>query len=134
MSTATFAEFAERADYSLLEALTPDPESTADGEDHRPRQVLSGHYVPVTPTAIPEAEYLAHSSELFKELLYDGNIAEASTAPLMDIGNLARAAANAPSRYSTVARNIRGRRRFCWVYISSPCDFAYPRTANATDR
>ena len=41
MSTATFAEFAERADYSLLEALTPDPESTADGEDHRPRQVLS---------------------------------------------------------------------------------------------
>ena len=33
MSTATFAEFAERADYSLLEALTPDPESTVDGED-----------------------------------------------------------------------------------------------------
>ena len=33
MSTATFAEFAERADYSLLEALTPDPEATADGED-----------------------------------------------------------------------------------------------------
>ena len=54
MSTATFAEFAERADYSLLESLTPDPEATADGEDHRPRQVLSGHCVPVTPTPIPE--------------------------------------------------------------------------------
>ena len=68
MSTATFAEFAERADYSLLEALTPDPESTADGEDHRPRQVLSGHYVPVTPTPIPEPQYLAHSRSLFSEL------------------------------------------------------------------
>ena len=56
MSTATFAEFAERADYSLLVALTPDPEATADGEDHRPRQVLSGHYVPVTPTPLPQPQ------------------------------------------------------------------------------
>ena len=31
MSTATFAEFAERADYSLLDTLTPDPQATADG-------------------------------------------------------------------------------------------------------
>ena len=76
MSTATFAEFAERADYSLLEALTPDPESTADGEDHRPRQVLSGHYVPVTPTPIPEPQYLAHSRSLFSELGLSEDLAQ----------------------------------------------------------
>ena len=68
MNTATFAEFADRADYSLLEALTPDPQATADGEDHRPRQVLSGHYVPVMPTPLPEPEYVAHSRTLFREL------------------------------------------------------------------
>ena len=66
--TTTFAEFAERADYSLLDALQPDPQARADGQDHRPRQVFSGHYVPVTPTPIPAPEYVAHSSALFHEL------------------------------------------------------------------
>ena len=71
--TTSFAEFAKRADYSLLESLQPDPQATADGNDHRPRQVFSGHYVPVTPTAIPAPEYVAHSPSLFDELgLSDG--------------------------------------------------------------
>jgi uncharacterized protein YdiU (UPF0061 family) len=64
----SFAEFAQRADYSLLEALQPDPQATLDGHDHRPRQVFSGHYVPVTPTPLPVPAYLAHSSALFQEL------------------------------------------------------------------
>jgi uncharacterized protein YdiU (UPF0061 family) len=68
VTTTTFAEFAQRADYSLLEALQADPLATADGRDHRPRQVFSGHYVPVTPTPIPAPEYVAHSSTLFREL------------------------------------------------------------------
>jgi len=63
-----FSQFAERVDYSLLEALRPDPEATSDGNDHRPRQVRSGHYVPVTPTPLPEPEYVAHSQGLFAEL------------------------------------------------------------------
>jgi len=63
-----FSQFAERVDYSLLEALRPDPEATNDGNDHRPRQVCSGHYVPVTPTPLPEPEYVAHSPTLFAEL------------------------------------------------------------------
>jgi uncharacterized protein YdiU (UPF0061 family) len=71
--TTSFAEFAKRADYSLLESLQADPQATADGNDHRPRQVFSGHYVPVTPTAIPAPEYVAHSQTLFHELgLSDG--------------------------------------------------------------
>ncbi len=41
--TSTFAEFAQRADYSLLESLRADPQATSDGDDHRPRQVFSGH-------------------------------------------------------------------------------------------
>jgi len=63
-----FSQFAETVDYSLLEALRPDPEATSDGNDHRPRQVRSGHYVPVTPTPLPEPEYVAHSQGLFAEL------------------------------------------------------------------
>ena len=64
----TFAEFAQRADYSLLDSLRADPQATGDGRDHRPRQVFSGHYVPVMPTPIPAPEYVAHSSTLFHDL------------------------------------------------------------------
>lgn len=71
--TKTFADFAQQADYSLLDSLRPDPQATADGQDHRPRQVFSGHYVPVTPTPLPAPELVAHSSSLFHELgLGDG--------------------------------------------------------------
>ncbi len=73
--TTNFAEFAERADYSLLESLQADPQASADGDDHRPRQVFSGHYVPVTPTAIPAPEYVAHSPTLFQELGLSENLA-----------------------------------------------------------
>ena len=66
--TTTFSEFAQRADYSLLNSLQPDPQATGDGLDHRPRQVFSGHYVPVTPTPIPAPAYVTHSSTLFEEL------------------------------------------------------------------
>ncbi len=68
MHLTNFAEFAQQADYSLLDSLNADPQATSDGNDHRPRQVFSGHYVPVTPTPLPEPEYVAHSSTLFNEL------------------------------------------------------------------
>lgn len=67
-ATAMFPAFAAHADYSLLQALNRDPQATGDGHDHRAREVLSGHYVPVTPTPLPEPEYVAHSRELFREL------------------------------------------------------------------
>ena len=68
MTKETFAEFSECADYSFIDSLHADPQSTGDGNDHHPRQVFSGHYVPVAPTAIPEPEYIAHSKTLFNEL------------------------------------------------------------------
>ena len=54
--------------YSLLDNLHPDPESTKDGDDHRPRQVRSGHFVPVTPKPLPQPTYISHSKTFFAEL------------------------------------------------------------------
>lgn len=68
---ATFTEFAQRVDYSLLNQLHCDPDATADGIDHQARQVFSGHYVPVTPTPIANPEYVSHSQALFQELGLD---------------------------------------------------------------
>ncbi len=51
-----------------MESLHADPQATADGDDHKPRQVFSGHYVPVTPRAMSEPELVAHSETLFNEL------------------------------------------------------------------
>ena len=67
-STRNFSEFSQFADYSLMNFLKADPQSIKDGNDHRARPVYSGHYVPVTPKPIPNPEYIAHSSKLFKEL------------------------------------------------------------------
>jgi len=67
-TTTSFAALAERADYSLLDSLHADPQASTDGQDHQPRQVFSGHYVPVTPTPLPAPEYVAHSRTLFHDL------------------------------------------------------------------
>ena len=67
-ATKNFSEFSQLADYSLMNSLKADPQSTKDGNDHRPRPIYSGHYVPVTPTPIPEPKYIAHSKTLFEEL------------------------------------------------------------------
>lgn len=64
----TFNEFVQLADYSLMDTLRVDPDATANGNDHRARQVFSGHFVPVKPTPLAEPEYIAHSSTFFQEL------------------------------------------------------------------
>jgi len=64
----TFQDFANLANYSLMNTLTPDPQSTEDGQDHSPRQVFSGHFVPVTPTKIDKPIYITHSKNFFAEL------------------------------------------------------------------
>lgn len=75
-SVVSLEEFARLADYSLMNNLNADPEATDDGYDHRPRQVLSGHYVPVTPTPIPEPEYVSHSTTFFTELGLSNTLAQ----------------------------------------------------------
>ncbi|MBU3021335.1 YdiU family protein [Aestuariibacter sp. A3R04] len=67
----TLRQLAEWVDYSLLNTLTADPRGNQSGDDHHPRQVFSGHYVPVTPTPLPEPQYVAHSHGLFRELGFD---------------------------------------------------------------
>jgi len=64
----SFDDFVRLADYSLMDTLNVDPDATEDGDDHRARQVFSGHYVPVTPTPLTEPEYVTHSTTFFKEL------------------------------------------------------------------
>ena len=51
-----------------MDTLRADPDSTRDGNDHHPRQVFSGHFVPVTPTPLEAPEYVSHSSSFFAEL------------------------------------------------------------------
>ncbi len=83
-------ELAQSADYSLLDSLSPDPEAKADGEDHAPRQVFSGHYVPVAPTPIGEPEYVAHSSLFFDELGFADKLAHSSQFMQMFSGDLSQ--------------------------------------------
>ena len=64
----TFEELMTKIDYSLLDFLNPDPQAIPDGNDHEPREVISGHYVPVTPTPIISPKYISHSKALFNEL------------------------------------------------------------------
>ncbi len=63
-----FSDFLNQADFSFIKTLHADPQSTVDGNDHSPRQVYSGHYVPVTPIALTSPKYLTHSGQFFKEL------------------------------------------------------------------
>ncbi|MEO0460919.1 MAG: protein adenylyltransferase SelO family protein [Myxococcota bacterium] len=71
----TLEEVAAGADYSLLDSLRADPQSTETGEDHEPRQVFSGHYVRVKPTPLGDPEYVAHSPTLFAELGFSDELA-----------------------------------------------------------
>lgn len=71
----SLSELADCADYSFLTSLNPDPQATSDGYDHQPRQVYSGHYVPVLPMALKAPGYVAHSQTLFRELGLDDNLA-----------------------------------------------------------
>ena len=74
-SLASFDNFIQQSNYSLLNTLNPDPESTKDGQDHRPRQVRSGHFVPVTPKPLAQPSYVSHSETLFCELGLDQDLA-----------------------------------------------------------
>lgn len=74
----TLDDLAKCANYSLMDTLNGDPQATANGADHEPRQVFSGHYVPVKPTPISEPEYITHSKTFFRELGFADSLAESA--------------------------------------------------------
>ena len=71
----TLYDLAKLADYSLMDTLNADPEAIENGADHSPRQVFSGHYVPVNPTPIKDPLYIAHSRDFFSELGFADSLA-----------------------------------------------------------
>lgn len=70
----TFDELAQLCDYSFVEHLNSDPEAKQNGDNKFPREVFSGHYVPVMPTPIKEPIYISHSMNFFKELGFSENL------------------------------------------------------------
>ena len=70
----TFGELINLSDYSFIENLNSDPDAKYNGDNKYPREVFSGHYVPVSPTAIKEPIYISHSKNFFKELGFSENL------------------------------------------------------------
>jgi serine/tyrosine/threonine adenylyltransferase len=64
----TFEELSNLSDYSFVNKLNCDPDAKFNEDNKSPREVFSGHYVPVTPTPIKEPIYISHSKDFFKEL------------------------------------------------------------------
>ena len=70
----TFEELEKLSDYSFVEKLNSDPDAKFNGDNTLSREVFSGHYVPVSPTAIKEPIYISHSVNFFKELGFSENL------------------------------------------------------------
>ena len=85
---ATLDDLAKLANYSLMDTLNCDPDAKANGTDHAPRQVFTGHYVPVKPTPIKDPEYVAHSKNFFRELGFADSMAQSTDFVLMFSGDI----------------------------------------------
>ena len=94
----TLSDLAKLVDYSLMKTLNKDPESRVDGVDHQPREVFSGHYVPVNPTPIKNPVYIAHSKNLFSELGFADSLAQSTDFISMFSGDIS----NVPEPMSKV--------------------------------
>ena len=87
---STLNDLAKLANYSLMDTLNCDPDATENGADHAPRQVFTGHYVPVNPTPIKDPEYVAHSKNFFSELGFADRLAESSDFVRMFSGDISQ--------------------------------------------
>ena len=92
------SDLAKLVDYSLMKTLSSDPESRTNGVDHQPRQVFSGHYVPVNPSPIKNPVYIAHSKNLFSELGFADSLAQSTDFISMFSGDIS----NVPEPMSKV--------------------------------
>ncbi|MDO8845613.1 protein adenylyltransferase SelO [Methylicorpusculum sp.] len=73
-----------------MDTLNCDPDATKNGDDHAPRQVFTGHYVPVKPTPIIDPEYVAHSKNFFSELGFADSMAKSSDFVRMFSGDISQ--------------------------------------------
>jgi uncharacterized protein YdiU (UPF0061 family) len=87
-TVATLGDLAKLANYSLMDTLNCDPDAKANGVDHAPRQVFTGHYVPVNPTPIKNPEYVAHSKNFFLELGFADSLAQSADFVRMFSGDI----------------------------------------------
>lgn len=86
----TLADLARLVDYSLMDTLNCDPDAKANGVDHAPRQVFTGHFVPVKPTPLPDPAYVAHSTNFFRELGFSDRMAESANFVQLFSGDLSQ--------------------------------------------
>ncbi len=84
----TIQAFTDKADYSFIESLTPDPQASQEGEDFKSREVFNGHYVLVQPTPIEYPCYVAHSHAFFEELGLDDALAKSDAFMRIFSGDL----------------------------------------------
>lgn len=89
-TVASLDDLAKCADYSLMDTLSSDPDAKANGVDHAPRQVFTGHYVPVNPTPINAPEYVAHSKNFFNELGFADSMAGSADFVRLFTGDLSQ--------------------------------------------
>jgi uncharacterized protein YdiU (UPF0061 family) len=97
-SVDTLDALATLANYSLMDTLNCDPDARANGADHEPREVFTGHYVVVKPTPINEPEYVAHSKTFFRELGFADSLAHSTDFVRMFSGDMS----NVPQPIRTV--------------------------------
>jgi uncharacterized protein YdiU (UPF0061 family) len=84
----TLGDLAKLANYSLMDTLNCDPDAKENGVDHIPRQVFTGHYVPVKPTPIQDPEYVTHSKTFFRELGFSDSMAQSADFVRLFSGDL----------------------------------------------
>lgn len=89
-SVETLEDLAKLASYSLMDTLNCDPDATENGLDYSPRQVFSGHYVPVKPTPIEVPEYVTHSKSFFRELGFADSMATSANFVRMFSGDISQ--------------------------------------------
>ncbi|BEV35702.1 protein adenylyltransferase SelO family protein [Synechococcus sp. M16CYN] len=100
-SITSFNEFLQCADYSLINYLNADPDSTQNGNDHSARQVFSGHFVPVKPTPLKDADYVIHSQRFFDEIGLSDSLVKDQDFIKMFSGDLSSADVKCPFGWAT---------------------------------
>ncbi len=83
-------DLAKLVDYSLMNRLNCDPDARVDGVDYSPRQVFTGHYVPVKSSLIKDPYYIAHSQTFFNELGFSDSLAQSEEFVRMFSGDLSQ--------------------------------------------